>query len=92
MAKQGMSLQGNVSVVIAIVMAVGFGFIMLGMFGDVASDIAAGQEADSAGQNLTELGITNLNTGADKLGTVQTISIGAGILMIIGAVYYTFFR
>lgn len=82
-----------VKIGVALVSIVGIGFLMMGLVGGAISDVADTMDTDSLEANLTNAGITEMETGSDNIGTMQTIGFAVLIIMMLfGGLYFLFGR
>ena len=78
---------------VALIALVGIGYLMIGLVAGSISDVADTLDTDSLEANLTNDGITEMSTGADNIGTMQTIGFAVLIIMMLfGGLYFLFGR
>ena len=80
-----------VKIGVALIALVGIGYLMIGLVAGSISDVEDTLDADSLEANLTGDGITEMETGAENIGTMQTIGFAViVIMMLFGGLYFLF--
>lgn len=82
-----MDILQSAQVAVAFVFLIGVAFLQMGLLGQATADVQADMTPDSIEANLTALGLEAIETGGEKMGTIQTVGFAVLILAVISGAF-----